>query len=163
MIERIDHAVRLIALWAGGIFLVALTLITVTDVVMRGFNSPILGARDIAQLCLIIVVSSSIAYSGRSGGQVAVELFGSFASETVTRWTDIVMRFIGFLMLMVLSWHLMVAGSEVAEFGEATGTLQISYEPFFYVSAVGIFLYGIVLLAEVCLLARRRSIDYDGD
>ena len=164
MIDRIDHVVRFIALWFGGIFLLALTLVTVLDVTLRsGFNSPILGGRDIAQFFLIIVVSASIAYSARSGGQVVVELFGENLNATLKKWIDIVMKFIGFVMLLILAWHLSVSGFDAAEFGEASGTLQISYGPFMHISAFGMLLYAIVLLAEIVSLIRGHSIEYNGE
>jgi len=164
MIERLDRVVRHVALWAGGVFLLALTMVTVLDVIMRTvFNSPILGARDIAQLFLVVVVSASVAYSGRSGGQVVVELFGDFVGEKVTRWSDIIVKFIGFCMLLVLSWHLSVSGFEALEFGEASGTLQISYGPFMHLSALGILSYAIVLLIEIMSIFRGESIEYESE
>ena len=163
MINQIDRVVRFIALWFGGIFLLALTLVTVIDGTMRTvFTAPILGGRDIAQFYLIFVVAASIAYSGRSGGQVVVELFGA-AGDKITRWTDIAMKLIGFVMLLVLSWHLSVSGLEALEFGEASGTLQISYGPFMHISAIGILLYAIVLLVEIIQLMRYQSIEYEGE
>ena len=164
MIERIDHVVRFVALWAGGIFLLALTLVTVLDVTMRSaFNSPILGGRDIAQFFLIIVVSASIGYSARSGGQVVVELFDDMLNDKLKRVIDVVIRFLGFVMLLVLAWHLSVSGTEAADFGEASGTLQISYGPFMHISAIGIFLYAMVLLVEMITVYRGKSIEYSGD
>ncbi|MEC7489625.1 MAG: TRAP transporter small permease [Pseudomonadota bacterium] len=164
MIEHLDRVVRHVAFWAGGLFLLALTMVTVSDVIMRTvFNSPILGGRDIAQLFLVIVVSASVAYSGRSGGQVVVELFGNFVGERATRWTDIVVKFIGFCMLLVLSWHLSVSGSAALEFGEASGTLQISYGPFMHLSAAGIMLYAIVLLIEIISIFRGESLQYKNE
>lgn len=164
MIERVDHVVRFIALLFGGIFLLALTLVTVLDVTLRsGFNSPILGGRDIAQFFLIIVVSASIAYSARSGGQVVVELFGENLNATLKKWIDILMKFIGFVMLLILAWHLSVSGFDAVEFGEASGTLQISYGPFMQISAFGMLLYAIVLLVELLMLMRGQNIKYAGD
>lgn len=164
MIDRVDHVVRAVALWVGLIFLLALTLVTVLDVTLRTvFNSPIHGGRDIAQFFLIIVVSASIAYSGRSGGQVVVELFENIASEKTMRRVNVVIKCIGFLMMLVLSWHLVITGMEAVEFGESSGTLEISYAPFMYTAAFGMLLYGIVLLAEIIQLIRGRSIKYKGD
>ncbi len=164
MIDRIDRVVRAIALWFGAIFLLALTLVTVLDVTLRTvFNSPIHGGRDIAQFFLIIIVSASIAYSGRSGGQVVVELFENIASPKVMRWVDVIVKFIGFLMLMILAWHLSISGLDALEFGEASGTLQVSYGPFMHTAAFGILLYAVVLLVEMIQLIRGRSIEYKGD
>lgn len=164
MIERLDHVVRFVALWGGGIFLLALTLVTVLDVTLRSaFNAPILGGRDIAQFFLIIVVAASIAYSGRSGGQVVVELFGDLFGEKVNHAIDVVIKFICFVMLLILSWHLSLSGFDAIEFGEASGTLQISYGPFMHISAFGIFLYAIVVLFEMVAVIRGQSTKYKGD
>ena len=86
-----------------------------------------------------------------------------FFGEAVLRWVDVVTKIIGFLMLMVLSWHLVISGMDALEFGESSGTLQISYAPFMYISALGIFLYAVVLLVEIIQLIRGRSIAFSGE
>ena len=163
-IDLIDRVVRFVAFWIGGFFLLALTIITVVDVTLRSaFNSPIFGGQDIAQLFMIMVVCCSVAYSGRSGGQVAVELFDSFGSERGMRWIGITIKMISVGMLGVLSWHLVISGLAAHEFGEATLTLEISFGPFFIILAVGIALYLLVLMAEIYLLIQGRSIKYEGE
>ena len=163
-IDLIDRVVRFVAFWIGGFFLLALTVITVIDVTLRSaFNSPIFGGQDIAQLFMIMVVCCSVAYSGRSGGQVAVELFDSFGSERGMRWIGITIKLISVAMLGVLSWHLVISGFDAHEFGEATLTLEISFGPFFIILAVGIALYLLVLVAEIYLLIQERSIKYEGE
>ena len=163
-IDLIDRVVRFVAFWIGGFFLLALTVITVVDVTLRSaFNSPIFGGQDIAQLFMIMVVCCSVAYSGRSGGQVAVELFDSFGSERGMRWIGITVKMISVAMLGVLSWHLVISGLDAHEFGEATLTLEISFGPFFIILAVGIALYLLVLVAEIYLLIQGRSIKYEGE
>ena len=144
--------------------MLALTVITVVDVTLRSaFNSPIFGGQDIAQLFMIMVVCCSVAYSGRSGGQVAVELFDSFGSERGMRWIGITIKMISVAMLGVLRWHLVISGLDAHEFGEATLTLEISFGPFFIILAVGIALYLLVLVAEIYLLIQGRSIKYEGE
>jgi len=163
-IDIIDRVVRFVAFWIGGLFLFALTLITVMDVTLRSaFNSPIFGGQDIAQLFLITVVCSSIAYSGRSGGQVAVELLEGFSGTVTMRYMDIVIKLISAVMLGVLSWHLVISGIEAHQFGEATLTLLISFGPFFILLAIGILLYLLVLLAEILLLLQGYSTKYRGE
>ena len=163
-IDLIDRVVRFVAFWIGGIFLLALTVITVIDVTLRSaFNSPIFGGQDIAQLFMIMVVCCSIAYSGRSGGQVAVELFDSFGSERGIQWISIIIKLISAAMLGVLSWHLVISGFDAHEFGEATLTLEISFGPFFVILAAGIALYLLVLVAEVYLLIQGRSTKYESE
>ena len=163
-IDVIDRVVRFVAFWIGGLFLLALTLITVIDVTLRSaFNSPIFGGQDIAQLFLITVVCCSIAYSGRSGGQVAVELLEGFSNTTIIRYMDIVIKLISAIMLGVLSWHLVISGIDAHQFGEATLTLLISFGPFFVLLAIGILLYLLVILTEIGLLLKGHSTKYRGE
>ena len=163
-IDVIDRVVRFVAFWIGGLFLLALTLITVIDVTLRSaFNSPIFGGQDIAQLFLITVVCCSIAYSGRAGGQVAVELLEGCSNTTIIRYMDIVIKLISAIMLGVLSWHLVISGIDAHQFGEATLTLLISFGPFFVLLAIGILLYLVVLLAEIGLLLKGHSTKYRGE
>lgn len=144
--------------------MLALTIITVVDVILRSaFNSPIFGGQDIAQLFMIMVVCCSIAYSGRSGGQVAVELFDSFGGKRAMQRIRIIIKLISTSMLGILSWHLVISGFDAHEFGEATLTLEISFGPFFVILAAGIALYALVLLAEIYLLIMGRSIKYEGE
>jgi TRAP-type C4-dicarboxylate transport system permease small subunit len=160
MVGMLDRAVRAIALYGGGIVIFALVVLTVIDVTLRSvFNSPIYGARDFGSIMLLIVVALSVAYSGRTGGQVAVELFVNMAGPRVTRWIDTLMRLIGAVMIGVLAWQLVITGLEATIFGERTTTLLISYEPFFYVLAFGMALYGLVLVVEIIRLVGGHDID----
>ena len=163
-IDVIDRVVRFVAFWIGGLFLLALTLITVIDVTLRSaFNSPIFGGQDIAQLFMITVVCCSIGYSGRSGGQVAVELLEGFSNTATIRYMDIAIKIISAIMLGVLGWHLVISGIDAHQFGEATLTLLISFGPFFILLAIGILLYFLVLLAEILLLLQGFSTKYRGE
>jgi C4-dicarboxylate transporter DctQ subunit len=160
VITGIDWIVRNFALWIGGILLFGMIALTFTDVLLRYiFNAPIHGGQDYGTLMLIVVVAASIAYSGRTGGQVLIELLDTFASARVVLFVDILVRLIGVGALSILVVVLVQDGIHAAEFGESTTTLQISYGPYFYVLALGILLYIAVLLLEVFLLINGRSID----
>ena len=160
-LDRIDRVVRPLALYLGGIVLVGLVGITVVDVGFRYIlNSPILGAGDVAQLLLIIAVTFSIAQSGRTGGQIAVEILGEITSPKITRWTDILVRLMGVVMMAILSLQLFNNGMHAADYGEATSTLLISFGPFFQALAFGTALYGVVLLVEIYVLLRGRVVSH---
>ena len=156
----IDRVVRAVALYAGGFSVIALTVLIVVAVVFRyGFNSPIFGAADFNQILLVLTVAFSVGYSGRVGGQVVVEILGIVTGPRLTRWTDIVIKAIGFAMVVILVWMLVESGVNAAKYGETTLSLEISLQPVFWVLAVGLALYGVVLFAETLALIRNRSID----
>ncbi len=155
-----DKAVKNVALWGGGIMLLGLIFLTVGDVVLRYcFNAPIHGGRDLAKLMLLVMVALSIAYSARTGGQVAIEVFCAFLGPRLLRVIDIAVRFGATVMLLILAWRLMVSGLSAGRFGETSLTLQIPYAPFYSVFAFGVLLYSAVLVVEIGLLLSGRAVD----
>lgn len=156
----VDRAVRLIALYAGGVAVAGLAALIVVAVVFRYvFNSPIFGADDFNQILLVFTVAFSVGYSGRTGGQVAVEILGVVTGPTVTRWTDIAVKAAGCAMTGVLVWMLVESGHNAARYGETTLSLEITLQPFFWTLAFGMALYGLVLLAETAALVSGRDPD----
>lgn len=146
----VDRVVLFVALWIGGPVLCFMVIITVVDVTMRYvFNSPIFGAEDFSSLSLSLVVAMAIAYSGRTGGQVSVELFVSHMSPRITRWTDFTVRVLSIAMLVIMGWRLIISGIDASKYGEASFALLIPFEPFFYILAGSMFLYALVLAVEI--------------
>jgi len=159
-LDRLDRIVRSVALWGGGLMLVGLMGLTVVDVVMRYlFNSPIYGARDVAKLILLIMVALSVAYSARTGGQISIEVFSSMMGPAMLRGIEVFVRGVASAMLTVLTWRLWHSGQSAGRFGEASMALQIPFKPFYFILAVGMLLYAVVLIAEIPLYLRGRSTD----
>ena len=157
----VDSFIRPITLYAGGTMLIGLALVTVIAVIFRyAFNSPIFGADDFNQMLLMGTVACGIGYSGRKGGQVVVEILSVISGQKVMRWTDIFAKLLGVIMLSFLVWVLIESGINAAEYGETTRSLEITLQPFFWLLAVGIALYCIVLFVEMITLLRGRNLDY---
>ena len=156
----IDRCIHPITLYMGGAALIGLSLITVIAVVFRYvFNAPIFGADDFNQIFLMTTVALSIAYSGRKGGQVVVEVLTIVSGPRFTRWTDIFAKLLGAAMMCILVWVLVESGIDAAEYGETTRSLEITLQPFFWILAFGMALYGIVLFFELLALLRGHDLD----
>jgi TRAP-type C4-dicarboxylate transport system permease small subunit len=134
-------------------------VLIVTAVMFRYvFNSPIFGADDFNQILLVSTVAFAIAHSGRTGGQVVVEILTIVSGPNITRWTDILVKLLGAVMMGILVWMLIESGINAAEYGETTSSLEITLKPFFWVLAFGMALYGLVLIAEMVALIRGSSL-----
>ena len=159
-LDRLDRIVRSVALWGGGLMLVGLMGLTVVDVILRYvFNAPIYGARDVAKLILLIMVALSVAYSARTGGQVSIEVFSNMMGPRTLRRIEVFVKSVASAMLVVLTWRLWHSGQNAGKFGEASMALQIPFKPFYFVLAVGMSLYAVVLIAEISLYLRNRTTD----
>ncbi|MEJ2638820.1 MAG: TRAP transporter small permease [Desulfosarcinaceae bacterium] len=160
--RRLDRLVRTVALWGGGSLLLALMALTVVDVVRRyGFNAPIYGARDVAKLMLLCLVALSVAYSARTGGQVAIELFCQRLTPPLRRVLALAVRLLAIPMLGVLTWQLVDSGINASRFGEASLALLLPFAPFYAILALGMGLYALVLMVEVGLLWHKEDLDFD--
>jgi len=159
--RRLDRLVRAVALWAGGTLLLTLMALTVVDVVRRyGFNAPIYGVRDVAKLMLLCLVAASVAYSARTGGQVAIEFFSQRLAAPLRRRLAMGVRLLAIPMLILLGWQLMDGGLNAGRFGEASLALALPFAPFYFILALGMLLYALVLVVEVGLLLCGRDLSF---
>lgn len=150
----VDRAVRLLA-YLGGIALLWLMGLTVVAVVMRYvFNAPILGAQDISELSLVLVVFFALAHCGWTGGHVAVDLIGTVLKPETLRWTDSLVRAISGLLFVYVTWQTVRQGLDALEFGEASNLVEIPHFPFFLVVAFGSAVYALVLFVQAVRVAR---------
>lgn len=139
---------RLLA-YVAGAALLWLMLLTVVAVVMRYvFNAPILGAQDISELSLAVVVFLGIPYCGWTGGHVAVDLISSVVGESRLRYTDTLMRLAGGVLFGFVAWQAMRQGLDALEYGDASNLVDISHYPFMFLMSFGWLLFAVVLLIQ---------------
>ena len=89
--RTVGGGVRMLAL-ASGIMLLGLMFLTVVAVTVRKFNFPITGTQDLSEAGLTIVVFFAIAYSGWTGGHIAVDLISGVLKGRGLRLLDTVCR-----------------------------------------------------------------------
>ncbi len=163
-LARVDCLARGVALWGGGAALLGLMALMVLDVGLRyGLNAPLFGAHDVAKLLLLAMVALSVGYSARTGGQVAVEFFGQLMGARLIRCSEVAMRLLALATLIVLAAQLGRSALNASRFGERSMALGIPFAPFYALLALGMLLYALVLVAEIPLLLRGRSIAPNSD
>ena len=80
----------------GAAAVVLLVVLTVVAVVFRYLlDDPIFGIDDLSQVGLSLAVAGSIAYGGRIGAHVHVDVLNMVGGRKVTRYTDILARALG--------------------------------------------------------------------
>jgi TRAP-type C4-dicarboxylate transport system permease small subunit len=138
-------------------------LVTVVAVVARYlFNDPIFGITDISRLVMIVVVACSIAYGGRVGAHVAVDIISRSAGRKVTRWSDLLVRLLGIAVTACAAYALYRQGQCGLECGHITPNLSLSYAPYSLLLALGLGLYCLLLVWDLLHgLAHFAELDYD--
>lgn len=155
-----DTLLTWVALLCGGLTLVFMTGFSAWNVLImrKALNAPILGAEDLMVLALVTVVALSIPFGARTGAHIEIELLETRMSPGFGRWSMIFVKAIGALLLFIMAQQLLHAGNSAVRFGETTQQLLISYEPFYYMLAVSVLLFGIVLITDIWQLLRSGTV-----
>ena len=157
----VDRAVGWLAR-IGSVTMVALVVMTGIGVFFRYIvNDPINGLGDILSLTLSVTVACSLAYGGRVGAHVAVDVLSMVGGRKVTRWTDLVVRILGIFIVVVAVYALIKNGLCGLLCGFLTSSLAIPHEPFYYFLAFGLSAYGVVLVMELIAGVVNFSRDVD--
>ena len=130
----------------GGAVLLCLMALTVVAVTLRKFNDPILGTQDLSEAGLTIVVFFAMAYSGWTGGHIAVDLIGNFVSQRRLATVDATVRIACGLFFLVAAWQSLSQGLDALEFGDGFNLLDIPHYPFYFVIAFGSLVFACVLV-----------------
>lgn len=149
LLDRIvGNSVRLAA-FASGLAMLWLMVLTIGAVIMRYFfNAPILGAQDLSQVSLVLVVFPAMAYCGWTGGHVALDLISSLIKPTALRWTEAIIQAICAALFVFITWQTWHRALDAVKYGTATNLIEIPYAPFYFVVALSSGLYAVVLFIQ---------------
>lgn len=156
-LDQIFGASTRFAAFISGVALLWLMGLTVIAVVMRYvFNAPILGAQDLSQVSLVLVVFPAMAYCGWTGGHVALDLISAAIKSSTLRWTDMIIHATSALLFVFISRQAWSRGVDALKYGEATNLIDIPHAPFFFVIAMSCGLYAAVLFIQTVKTAIGR-------
>ncbi len=156
----LDTIIVWISLIVGGLALTFMTVFSVWNVLImrKALNSPILGAEDLLILSLVVMVAVSIPLGGRTGAHIEIEVLESRMSAGFAKWSMILVKLTGVALLVTMAWRLWHSGQNAVRFGETTQQLLISFEPFYYLLAVSVALYALVLALDIWQLLRSDKV-----
>lgn len=157
----LESAIERITRWcalAAGTVLLLLMLLTVADVAMRSvLGAPIFGTIDISELGLVLVVFLGLAYCGRTGGHVSVDLLESVMSPGVSLLSGILTRLLSVAVLGLLAWRTMAKAADARTYGDVSNLLGIPHWPFLYAIALSAALFALVLVLDAVALLSGRG------
>ena len=145
---------------AGGVSLLLLMGITVTDVVARYvYGVSLLGAEDLATMSLTVLVAGAVVCAASEDRHVSVDLIGRFGGGRLTRASDVVARVLGVAATAVAALALFAKGSCGLQCGEVTGSLAIVHTPFYYALGLAMTTYSLILASRLIrgLAARGKA------
>lgn len=143
-----DRALRVLAL-GGGVVLLGLMGLIAFDVVMRYvLRLPFLGAYEMTELAMALIVFLGLPYCAATGGHVAVDVLAPILDRPAWRGVTVAIHLAGAALLAVIAWQAADFALGSRQRGEATNMLEIELWPFELVSAASMAAFAVVLLMQ---------------
>jgi len=150
-----DRILRALALGGGAVLLGLMGLIAF-DVVMRYvLRLPFLGAYEMTELAMALIVFLALPYCAATGGHVAVDVLGPALDRARLRWITVLVHLAGAALTAVMAWQAAIYAFTSRSRGEATNMLKIDLWPFELLTAASMALFSVVLLAQAWRAMRR--------
>jgi TRAP-type C4-dicarboxylate transport system permease small subunit len=149
-LDRPNNAFERLLRWmamGAGLILLALTVFTVADVVMRYFfNMPFRGSLEATEYAMALIVFLSLAWCGATGGHIAVDLLDQVLDRPSLRWLPPLMSLVGGILFAVIAWR--VAAEAIYGWKQIGNMLRWPHWPFKMGAAFGALMFALVCLQQ---------------
>ena len=140
----------------GGTALTIMMLLTVSDVILRAFGHPILGAYELVALLLAIVIGFTIPKVSLDKGHVIMEFLLEKLSSNGKAIMITFTRLLCIGLFAIVSYNLFLIAKEFNLSGEVSSTLKIPFYPIAYCVGVCCFIECLVLVSDIVMVWRAR-------
>ena len=136
-LERISELLRRGMMIAGGVSLLALTLLATMNVVLRIFRVPASGTYEVVSFLGAIVTAGALGYTQKRKDHIVVDILSEKFPASLKRALDRVSYLLILVFFSIVSWQTFVYGKRLMRTGELSETLKIAYYPFVFLVGIG--------------------------
>lgn len=158
VIDKFTLAVSLVSY--GGVL--AIMLLNVVDVLMtKSFTQPIKGAYEITEVLLLCTVMASFAYAQSRHAHINIGMVLKRFPRPLALGLYSFMGLLSAATAGAVGYAAVLQAQSAVERGSVTAVLHIPMYPFYYVEAIAMFIFAMVLLYDALLaLLAIRNRDY---
>lgn len=129
--------------------LVAMMLLTSSDVILRYLGYPIPGSYEVVGFLAAIVIAFPIAYTQILRGHIAIEFLVSHFPKRAQTVIDSITCVLSIGVFSLLAWQCSVLATKLWSLGRVSETLEMPFFPFVYGVAFGCAIMCVVLLIDL--------------
>jgi len=142
----------------AGVSLILLMLLTIVDVVLRGFNKPIVGAYELVALAGAVAIGFAMPRTALLRAHIYVDFLIASFPRMVRNVFNVATRLLVILLLVLIGWNLFKYGADLQRSGEVSLTLQLPFYPVAYGIGVCCFVQCLVMICDIIRI-REGSFD----
>jgi TRAP-type C4-dicarboxylate transport system permease small subunit len=144
-IKGISRFLNIIA----GISLTFLMLVTVLDVILRSFRTPVVGTYELVMFAGAVVIGFALPLTSWVRGHIFVDFFILRFSKTVRNIFNLSTRSLVTVLFFLIGWNLIKFGIDLQKSGEVSLTLQMPFYPVAYGLGMCCFVQCLVMLCDI--------------
>ena len=129
--------------------LMAMTLMTVMDVVGRLFKRPIVGSTEITEFMMVTVVFLCIGWCAIKGRMVTVDLIIMRLSAKTQAILNVITLIVGLGVVVLITWRSFLETMDVQEANVSTIILHIPSYPFMWILSFGFAVLCLVMIMQI--------------
>jgi len=134
---------------AGGVALLALTLLATMNVALRIFRVPVGGTYEIVSFLGAIVTAGALGYTQKRKDHIVVDILSEKFPAKVKRVLDRVSYALILAFFSVVSWQTFVYGRRLLRTGELSETLKIAYYPFVFLVSIAFAVLALTVFLDL--------------
>ena len=133
----------------AGISLTFLMLVTVADVILRSFRTPVVGTYELVMFAGAVVIGFALPLTSWVRGHIFVDFFILRFSQRVRGGFNIATRSLVTVLFFLIGWNLVKFGIDLQKSGEVSLTLQMPFYPVAYGIGVCCFIQCLVMICDI--------------
>jgi TRAP-type C4-dicarboxylate transport system permease small subunit len=123
--------------------------ITVADVILRFFGSPIPGTFELVCLAGGVLICFSIPLTSLAKSQIQVEFLVVKFPPGLRKVVTVITKCLGIALFLLLAWNIVLLGNDLRESGEVSIVLRMPFYPVAYAIGVCSFIQCLVLVCDI--------------
>jgi TRAP-type C4-dicarboxylate transport system permease small subunit len=133
----------------AGISLTFLMLLTVLDVILRYFRTPVVGTYELVAFSGAVVIGFAIPFTSWARGHIYVDFLILKFPRNLRDAFNIGTRCMSGVLFLLIGWNLIKYGADLQKSGEVSLTLQLPFYPVAYGLGICCFIQCLVLLCDI--------------
>ena len=148
-LDRVNRFLNRLLTFIGGVFLVAMVLMTCANIFSRNVWVPIKGTFELMGFFGAIVTAFALGYTQLNKGHIAVDVLINTFSAKTRKILQGINNGVCTVFFGIAAWQIAVKATNLMTTGEITETLRIIYYPFTYAVAFGCLVLALVMLTDL--------------
>ena len=133
----------------AGIAISFIMFLTVADIILRSLRKPIVGTYELVAFSGAVVIGFAVPLTSWMRGHIYVDFLILRLSQKIRNFVNIVTRFLGIWLFIMIGWNLISYGMDLQKSGEVSLTLQIPFYPVAYGVGICCFIQCLVLFCDI--------------